>query len=153
MIDNWTWCIQKSKDYPKIVQVFMLVSRDCWLITIFMYGIGSSLIIYIWIQFDERFSCRNYRDIHYILLIVLLPSYIGSPSTFKPIHGPLRLYYGMILITGVLMVTAQMAHFYKFAHRAVPRYQIKTIDEIVDGNFRLAGTRQMQNLIKNDSKV
>lgn len=71
-----------------------LETPECWIFVIFVFGYGTGFILHIFIQFDTEYVHRNFRDWHYTTWFMALPVTISMSPLFRPIHGPLRIFYG-----------------------------------------------------------
>lgn len=152
--DNFTWCVKDSRSYPLYFFYFFLIATpECWVFIIFFFGYGTGFILYIFIQYDTHYKYRNVRDWHYTTWLISLPVTIGMGPRFKPIYGPLRIFYGFMLISGMLISIFFLTFTIKILNSPYLNYQIKTQEEIVLNKYRLFGSRECLNVIKFDSKV
>lgn len=151
--DELTWCVQKAKPYPKIFNIFFAATPELWFILIFGVGYVSGLIIYVMIQFDLEYENRNQRDWHYTTWLVALPAVIGINQRFHPKSVSLRLFYVFLLVMNIFIWQVVLIIGLKFLKMSIPRPQISTIAEIIDGDFHLAGTNDVLQLISHDERV
>lgn len=152
--DNFIWCVKDSGSYPiQLFYYFLLASPECWIIIIFGFGYGSGFILYMFIQYDTNYKYRNFRDWHYTTWLISLPVTISMGPRFKPIYGPLRIFYGFMLISGMLISTFVLTYTIRTLGSPYRNYQIKTQEEIVLKKYRLFGSRECLEVIKFDSKV
>lgn len=151
--DDLTWCIQRSKEIPWLIGVFLAADPECWLLMIFGVGYVSAIIIYIMIQFDLEYEHRNKRDFHYITAFVALPALVGSNQRFEPKNIPLRLFYGYVLL--VMSFAWQTFFFLGWHHFKYPgRFpQTSTVTKIAGSGYRLAGSMEALSLISFDTRV
>lgn len=151
--DDMTWCILKSKNYPMIINAFLAVAPECWILLIFGIGYGIALLIYIMVQFDLKYNQRNNRDWHYTLLLITLPGIIGFNQRFKPKSTSLRIFYGFILI--MMLFIWQIVYFKAIRFIKIPmqRPQISTVDAIASHSFHLSGSLEVKALISFDTRV
>lgn len=148
-----TWCIQKSKDFPLIINLFLAATPECWILLIFGVGYSTGLVLYIMVQFDLKYEKRNQRDWHYTTWLVALPAVIGFSQRFYPKSGQLRLFYGFILI--MMIFTWQIVLYLGLQFLKVPvqRLQVSKIAEIIDWEYHLSGSAEMLHLISFDQRV
>ena len=151
--DELTWCIQKSKTYPMIINAFLAVSPTCWFILIFGVAYGITVVIYIMVQFDLKDNQRNKRDWHYTLMLITIPAIIGFNQRFKPKSTSLRFFYGFILI--MMLFIWQIVYFKAIRFIKVPmqRPQISTIDDIASRGYYLCGSHEVKAVIQFDERV
>lgn len=151
--DEFTWCVQKSKTYPMIINAFLAVSPTCWFILIFGIAYGLTLLIYIMVQFDLKDNHRNKRDWHYILIMITIPAIVGLNQRFKPKSTSLRFFYAFILI--MMLFIWQIVYFKAIRFIKVPmqRPQISTIDGITSHSFNLCGSHEVKAFIQFDERV
>lgn len=151
--DDLVWCTQKSNNYPMIINVFLSVAPECWFILVFSIGYLAGIIIYIMIQFDLEYKQRNQRDFHYAIWLIILPGIVGISQRFRPTFGPLRMFYGFILI---MMIFIWQVIFFKgirFIKIPVQRPQIATSEQLAEHAFALSGSNDVIDLITFDGKV
>lgn len=151
--DDFTWCIQKSKNYPMIINAFLAVAPECYFILIFGVAYGIGFMIYIMLQFDLKYDQRNRRDWHYTLILITLPGIIGFNQRFKPKSTSLRMFYGFILI--MMLFIWQIVYFkaIRFIKIPVQRPQISTIDGITNHEYHLYGSPEVKTFISFDKRV
>lgn len=151
--DDLTWCIQKSKNFPWIINIFAAATPECWIGMIFGVGYVCGTVMYFMVQFDMKYKHRNKRDYHYMTWFVAMPALIGMNQHFQPKSITLRLFYGYVLI---IMVFAWQTFFllgFEYFKEPIQRAQKSTIDEIVDYDFRLAGSAEVLQIISFDERV
>lgn len=151
--DDWTWCVRNAGYYPLYLNLFLLAKPECWIGIVFGFGYVTGYILYIFIQFDEKFKYRNFRDWHYTTWLISLPAVIGVNQTFKPLYGPLRIFYGFMLLIGVILSLFLLTFGMARAKNLVPMYQVSTVAEILDNEYRLFGSRECLEMIKYDERV
>lgn len=61
--DKFIWCVRRADYYPYSLNVFFLASPACWILVVFGFGYGTGFILFIFIQFDEKYKQRNQRGI------------------------------------------------------------------------------------------
>lgn len=151
--DDLIWCIQTAKYYPWILNILFAATPECWLTLIFGVGYISGTVIYIMIQFDLKYKHRNQRDWHYTTWLVALPAVIAINQRFRPVYGPLRWFYALLLIT--MFFLWQIVFFFgiRFIKYPIQRPQISTVQEIIDEEFRLSGSNEVLQLLSSDRKV
>lgn len=151
--DDFTWCVQKSKNWSMFLNLFAAASVECWFLIIFGVGLGSAFVMYIMIQFDLEYSMRNARDWHYMTWLVGFPMLIGFNQRFQPKSNTLRIFYGFLLI---IMVFAWQTFFllgFRYFKEPIQRPQIATTTELANSEFRLAGSIEVKSLISYDQRV
>lgn len=151
--DTFAWCVRNSGFYPIYLNFFFLATPECWIFIIFGFGYGSGFILYIFIQYDPNYQYRNIRDWHYTTWLISLPVTISMSPRFKPIYGPLRIFYGFMLIIGMLISTFLLTYSINSLGRPLRQYQIHTQQEIISNKYRLFGSREFLEDIKFESKV
>lgn len=148
-----TWCIQRAKFFSFLLNIFLIADPEVWLTIIFVVGYGLGFVLYVVIQFDLKYEQRNQRDSHYITLIIMLPTVIGTNQRYQPGFFSLKIVYFVI-------VMACVVHFLIFFYEAarslevpVQRLQKSTVAEIIAKDFRLAGSKDVLSMIKFDERV
>lgn len=151
--DDLTWCIQKSKYFSMIINLFLGASLVCWFLMIFGVGGLTACVIYLMLPFDFEYKHRNHRDWTYITFQVVLAALIGINQRFNPKYIPLRVFYGFVII---IMVFAWNTFFLLgFQYFTIPaqRWQVSTVKEISENNFELTGSAEVLALISFDERV
>lgn len=151
--DDLTWCVQKAKFYPIDLNIFLFESGESWILYTFGVFFGIGIVVYFFMQFDLEYQFLRQCDWHYATYLVSLPICIGVNQRFQPKHSALRLFcFFMIMIN---FVAWQMKCFkaIRYIQLPVERPQISTVTELIDNDFRLAGTDQVQDVITFDERV
>lgn len=151
--DDFTWCVQGAKKRPWLFSPMTAMTTTVWLVIIFGYGYITGYVLFLLIQFDSKYKQRNSRDWHYTTWLVSLPSFIGLGQTFRPVAWKVRLFYGLLLLTLLICSQTVTSYLMKFTQIRFLMHQIASIQEIVDNDFVLLGSAQVQNLIKMDNQV
>lgn len=151
--DDFTWCVQKAPKLPWIFSLVTALSPTVWLLLIFGYGYGSGFLLYLMIQFDEKYEQRNNRDWHYMTWLVALPSVLGTSQRFRPHSVKIRFIYSFFLIAMIFLVQYAFVNLYTFIQIRFPKHQIKTVEEIVYNDLMLMGSEQVRRILEVDEKV
>lgn len=151
--DDLTWCIQRSGYFSKLLTFFLIASYECWIMTIFGVGFFCSFVLYILIQFDLEFKDRNRRDFHYMLYMIMMPAIIGMNQRYQPKRFLLKFLYCGIAFVCVPHWSIFFYAMIRFQKVPIHKYQISTIAEIIETDFRLSGSSEVRNMILFDSKV
>lgn len=151
--DDLIWCVQKANNFPIFLGVFLAATPTVWVILIFGIGYVSGLLLYMLIQFDLKYKHHNQRDWHYTTLLIALPAVIGLSPRYHPTYGPLRIFYAFLLLMNIFVWQIIIFFGVRFTKWPAQRHQISTIAEIIDGEFRLAGSTQVLALISYDERV
>lgn len=151
--DDFTWCVQEAQKLPWIFSIVTALSPTVWLLLIFGYGYGAGFLLYLMIQFDEKYEQRNNRDWHYTTWLVSLPSVLGTSQRFRPHSVKIRFIYAFFLLAMIIFVQYAFVNLYKFIQVRFPKHQIKTIEEIVYNDFTLMGSEQVRRILEIDQKV
>lgn len=152
--DNLVWCVKMAGNYPIYLNLFLLSTPEVWLIMTFGYFLMTAIIYYIFVQFDLKYKQRNRIDGHNALLLISLSVFLGTNMTFKPIYGPLRIFYGYMMIS--LIFFGQMTSFYilRYIKDPIPYAQVETIEEIIRSDYhQLMGSYEVYNSIRYDERV
>lgn len=151
--DDLTWCVQKARYKPRILNFLLVVTPTVWLVQIFGIGYISGFLIYIMIQFDLDYRHRNQRDWHYTTWLISLPAVIGVNQRFQPKRFTLRIFYFFFLVN--TFIGTQIFFFYviQFVKIPIPYTQTSTVAEMIDSEFRLAGTREVYAFTMLDGRV
>lgn len=105
------------------------------------------------IQFDQKYAQRNNRDWHYTTLLISLPSVIGFGQRFHPISNQLRLFYGFMLLSMLIFMQIVFVFFLQYLKIQISRFQVATIEEIVEYEYDLMGSYEVMSFVKHNKKV
>lgn len=136
-----------------LINLFLAATPECWLLLIFGVGYSVGFVLYIMVQFDSNYEKRNQRDWHYTTWLVALPAVIGFSQRFHPKYGPLRIFYGFILIMMIFIWQIALYLGVRFIKVPVQRPQVSTRAEIIDWEYHLAGVPEVLGLISFDNRV
>lgn len=150
--DDFTWCIRRAKLLPLDLNVLQLCSVLVWFIII-LHVVVQSIVLNISLQFDRRYDKRNQRDLIYTLFFISMPTIIGVSQRFHPKSCLLRIYYGLNLLCGVIIIAYIVTYGYAFLKKSILAYQVHTIAEIVRNDFRFAGTEAVLESIRKQNIV
>lgn len=151
--DDFTWCVQNANYVSFLLFIFVVMSPTVWVMIFFGFGYTTSTLLYLLIQFDEKYEQRNRRDWHYTTLLIALPAVLGINQQFKPKSGIIRIIYGSWLLTALFGVQMVFVYLVQYIQIRIPKHQVATVNEIVDYNYGLMGSQQVQNLVWTDEKV
>ena len=151
--DDLTWCIQRAKWFPMILNLAAAAPPEIWICTIFGIGHGTALVFYIMVQFDSKYKQRNNRDWPYMLFVVAFPAGIGINQRFQPKSILFRIFYGFILIMSLFIWQILFLYGTRFLQVPVRRAQISTVAEIVSNEFHLMGSTEVLTLVSFDERV
>lgn len=151
--DSLVWCVQRAKLYSLLLNFFFIGTPEAWVMYIFGVGYGIGFVIYLMIQFDLEYTNRNSRCWHYCTWLIALPLVIGVNQRFHPKYIPLRIFYALSLF---IMMLAWQRIFFKgldFMMYPYRKTQLSTVSEIIEGNFRLAGSPEVLSWAMVDDRV
>lgn len=150
--DELIWCIKTAKCYPIMFSLFFIARLDSWLI---VFGVGYIIgtLIYVHIQFDVEYEHRNRRDWHYAVVLTALPMVIGVNQRFYPKNFTLRLSAFYFMMAFVLAWSAIFLELIRFIKVPVQHVQVSTVSELIQREFRLAGSAEVDSLIAFDQRV
>lgn len=151
--EDFTWCIQRAKYFPLLLNLAAAATPDIWIICIFGVGHTTALIFYVMVQFDSKYKHRNNRDWPYMLFLVSLPAGIGINQRFHPKSVIFRIFYGFVLIMSMFIWQICFLYGARFFKIPVQRTQISTIAEIIKQDYRLAGSSDALQFISFDEQV
>lgn len=154
LTDDLIWCVKKAGNYPTYLNLLLLSTPEVWFIMVFGYKLTTAIIYYFFVQFDLKYKQRNRIDCQHAFWLISLPVFLGSNMTFKPIYGPLRIFYGYMMIS--LIFFSQMISFYiiRYIKDPIPYAQVETVGEITRSDFyQLMGSYEVHNLIQYDERV
>lgn len=151
--DDFTWCLQKAPKMLWLLSIMTALSPTVWVLVIFGYGYVSGFLLYLLIQFDEKYEQRNNRDWHYTTLLISLPSVIGTSQRFRPHSIKIRFIYAFFLIAMIFCVQYATVNMYKFVQIRFSKHQISTLDEMRSYGMTLIGSEPVRRILQIDPKA
>lgn len=149
--DDLTWCIQRAKFLPLYFNYFYITDTIVWLIIVILL-LTLATVFYLWTQFDLKYKYRNHHD-WFSLCFAVLGAYLGISPRFKPMHTVPRVLYALLLLLSVLVVSLVGFYLLNFMKVPIPYQQMKSLDEIIDADYRFMGSLDVLNAIKHNQKV
>lgn len=135
--DSLTWCVQKRKPIP-LRENILHMYRDPVVWTIFTTTSFSIISAVYFAQQFERHQKMDYNQI----AILGFGYFCGVPCSFyKPKMDAHRILFVMFIFGSSLYVIIVSSITTKFVTTPLLKPQVKSIREIIDGNFSLAGNR------------
>lgn len=119
------------------------------------YVLVQSIVLNLFLQLDRKYEKRNQRDLSYVFLFISFPAVFGVSQTFQPKSSLLRIYYGLNLLCGVIIVAYIITYGYAFMKKSIWAYQVHSIAELVQDEFRFVGieavleSMQQQSIVSN----
>lgn len=150
--DDYTWCVRRAKLLPLDLNVLQMCSFFVWFMVV-LHGLVQGVILNIFLQFDRKYVKRNHRDIIYAVLLVSFPSVIGVSQRFQPKNIFLRIYYGLNLLCGVIIIAYIITYGYAILKKSIYAHQVNTIAEIVENEFRFVGMEAILQKIREQNVV
>lgn len=152
--DELIWCIQHAKKYPIFINFFFIIPLEIW---VFIIGVGFivvSVLIYLLLPFDENYEHRieNF-DMFYCFLCVVIPAVTAVSCPYNPKKFIFRFTYWLLVVCPMFFHMFIGAFLYNFMNYQFYLYQISSVNEILDAEFRLTGSMEVLNVIKQDSMV
>lgn len=154
LTDDLVWCVKKAGNYPIYLNLLLLSTPEVWIIMVFGHTLTTSIIYYVFVQFDAKYTQRNRIDCPNAFWLIALPVFLGANMTFKPFYGPLRIFYGYMMIS--LTFFGQMMSFYvlRYIKDPISYTQIETVEEIISSDYyQLMGSYEVYNSIRYDERV
>lgn len=149
--DDYTWCVQKAKYLPLWISFFGIAPPAVWF-AVFGLGYVNGFVLFFFVQLDPKPEIRK-LDLNHTLYLIALPSWIGFSQRFYPKHWPLRLYYMITLIYGMIFTALGLYYLLDFSIKRFRADQIHKIAELIDLDFRLAGTAVILEKVREQGMV
>lgn len=151
--DDIIFCIQRSKIIPKYLNIVNILPPEMWFTMIFIGIFFIGIIAYLVVQFDSGVKRRNQMDLNYIMIIHLMSSFFSNAHDFKPKTAWLRILHTIIIVISLVFQGIVGVSLYQYMKEDMFYHQITTLREIVDSNFRLAGSPEVLHMIKRTELV
>lgn len=131
--DYLTWCVQKQKPIPLWQNIFHLCNDFYVYGSVAVVAIFLIAVEYYLIQFEH--PVRTWNE----MLFITLCAALGMPVAFNPRSNPFRMLFVFGIFGGYMFATILSATIMRQITNPILRPQIESIDEIINGNFELAG--------------
>lgn len=131
--DHLTWCVQNAKPIPKWQNISYLFVD--W--TPFA-SICALVILLVTIGYFLMVAERTKKSSIDLLQIIACCS-MGLPAAYQPQSNPVRILFAFGIMGGILFATLTSSVLMTIATKPIKRAQIQNIQEILMGNFSLAG--------------
>lgn len=144
--DDVTWCVPRIEPLPLWLKIRYVATKTAW---IFCYSVVSiiSIVILCLMTFNrDRFGYMNYE-------FVFAPRGITHPD--EPVstnrqtawqnrtppsnNSILKILCGIVLTVCVLLTIAWNFFLIKTITRTLPDFQARSVDDMIERNFRLSG--------------
>lgn len=89
--------------------------------------------------FMQQFERRRKWDF-FGLFYNTVPLFLGFPSAIRPQNNAHRVVFASILLSTIIYVTIENTYVIKLFTSPIFHRQVKTIDEILEQKFNLAGS-------------
>lgn len=117
----------------------------------FLAGYLNGLSFYFTIQHDRNpFWIR--RDLHYSILSVALPTFIGFSQVYLPRSTRVRIFLGFLLLEGIIVTSLWNGFLLRIITHPIQSTQTHAISEIIS-DFRLGGSTLALHKIREQSRV
>lgn len=152
--DKLIWCIQHAKKYPIFFNFFFIIPFEMWVVIIGVGFVLVSILTYFLMSFDPNYEYRIERyDVLYCFLWIVMPAITGIGCSYNPKRFIHRLIYWLLLVCPMLFHMMIGAFLYNFMNYQFYLYQISSVEEILDAEFRLTGSAEVLDVIEQDSMV
>lgn len=145
--DDYTWCVQRARLLPLFLNIPNAAPGVAWA-SLFIVCFANGLILFIFMQFDRKDAQCHTRDVFYATLLISMPAIIGISQRFHPKYWPLRIYYCSMLFEGIFIFAVGLSFALECLKKSIWAHQVYTIAEIIENNYRLAGTRTIAEIIQ-----
>lgn len=140
MQNERTWCVSRAKPIPVWLNMWRITTKPIWcmaLVTIYLEG----LVLYLLMQYERGHTGYMKKDYHYCVLMMAMSAFAGMPHiTYRPKSKRMSLFFGLMLITGILISTAWNCFLIKVLTSPIYNAQISTISELMEHDYRLVGS-------------
>lgn len=147
MYDHLTWCIQKAKPIPKWQHIAYLFAD--------LYAFASIvliIIILVTVGYFLMVAERKKKSAVDMLEIVIRCA-LGLSNEYRPQTNSVRVFLAFGIFAGIIFATLVSSILMTIATKPFYRSQIKTIEELLEQDFSLAGDRFTLDKIVQQNKV
>lgn len=147
MQDERTWCVSRAKPIPVWMNLWQITTKPIWclaLAAIYFEG----LILYLLTKHERGHAGFMKKDFQYCVMMMAMPAFAGMPqTTYRPKSRRVRLFIGLMLITGILISTVWNCFLIKVLTRPIYGAQIVTVAELIENDYDLVGTFSGKDLM------
>lgn len=143
--------MQTAKILPFFISLTRIASPAVWMIIVGL-GYVNGVILYFFVKLDSK-TQHHKLNVHHTIYLISLPSWIGVTQRFNPKSWSLRFYYFSTLLFGMAIFAIGLSQFGERAQARVRRYQVHTVAELVEMEYRLFGTAAVLENMRKQSAV
>lgn len=138
--NSLTWCVQKKKQIPVYLLVFL--------------GLIFTLVLVVDLgYFMQQFEPRQKWD-YFKIVISGVCLFMGSPSGYRPENNAHRLAYTFVLFGGIIYMGTISTLVLNLFTLSKYYPQIQTVEEILSDNFNLVGKKfALQKLMQQNEVI
>lgn len=122
-----------------------------WTIS-FLAAYLNGFVLYFLIQGDENPYWFR-KDLHYTIICIALPAYIGFSQIYRPRAILVHLFLGLMLLEGVVISGLWNGVLLRIITHPIQGIQTQTIAEIISDDFRLVGNTFALHKIQQQHQV
>lgn len=143
-----TWCVQKSQPIPLWKNIFYLCNDPLVYLIPFMLGILVYCIGYYCEQFERHPKWDWFK-----FTINGFGCMLGMPCTYNPTITATRIGILLCLFSAIIFVSLISAALMQLVMTPILNPQIKSVQEIIAGSFKLVGNRFLIEKISQQKEV
>lgn len=136
--DDYTWCVQRAGYLSYAVSFFRLAAPEIWIL-IYVISIINGIVLFGFVPFDSTLTQSKF-DIYYTTFLIAQTALTGQSPRFDPKHTPLRLFYLVVLFSGMIFFQLFFCNLVSHGNARYRKDQTDSVAKIVADEFRLAGT-------------
>lgn len=138
---------------PKLFSILKVLPPELWFTVICIGMIVTGILDYFLIQFDIGINRRNQMDLIYMIIIHSTSTFVSNAHNIKPKNTIYRILYGIALVVPMIFQGVIGITLYHCMKDDMFNHQMTTFREIVDSNFRLAGSAAVLHMIQRTGMV
>lgn len=133
MQDDLTWCVSPAKPIPRWQNLYFIIKNVSTFILGAIFGIATILIRYAFTTFEKK-------PLDFWYCVMMTGQVVsGLPATYKPKKPLTRVHFALFLIIAFWLDQIFSSFLITYAQRILYKYQISTLNDIGEIDFRLAG--------------
>lgn len=154
--DDLTWCVHRVEPLSLLFKIRYVATKATWICCYVAVSTISVIVMFIMNLKKDQFGIMNtaYAPQGIIRPVSAnhqnnLQTRIRSPNNYSILKIP----YGILLAVCILLTIAWNFFLIKTIAQTFPDYQARSVDDIIERNFRLSGDVFSKAYVWKDSKV
>lgn len=137
--DDLTWCVNRVEPSSFWFQMRHVATKLIYLLLFILVGIGCAVILCCMRFETDKFGYMKYNFSNVERKVIQPFIEITESQLFVSNNSIPRILFAILMTTGILVTCVWNCLLLKIITLQLPGYQIRTIHDLIEHNFRLTG--------------